>query len=416
MNIKESFPASRPPLFFISSLIAVYFALSMAVLTPPMMTIALRVAEIAPQNKEYVLGLLLGIGAVVAILANPLAGYLSDRTRSALGKRKPWMLLGTVVGMAGLWLIAWGNVAVMIFGWCLAQLGFNAVSAAVMALLPDQIPEKYRGTVSGALGMSIPAGMVAGIALTNLSGNNTLMMFLIEPAILLVTVVLLCASYKDKPAAESNGDKLTLKKIAKDFYFNPMDQLDFTWAFVSRFMFFMALSTFFGYQVYFLMDRLGYQASAIPEVMLKVNMITCAIQILSSFVSGWLSDLMKSRKIFIWTSAAMYGVGLLMVGYSSDYNAFLLGASVMSCAFGVYLSVDMALVTEVIPDPENNAAKDLGIFNIAGTLPQTLSPAIAPLFLFIGGGTVPNYNALFIAAAVYAVLGAIAIKPIKGVR
>jgi MFS family permease len=112
----------------------------------------------------------------------------------------------------------------------------------------------------------------------------------------------------------------------------------------------------------------------------------------------------------------MYGIGLVLVAYSNDYNSFLLGASVMSCSFGVYLAVDMALVTEVLPDPENNAAKDLGIFNIAGTMPQTLAPAIAPIFLFMGHADSPNYNALFLAAAVYAVLGAWAIFPIKGVR
>lgn len=416
MNTNNPVSIVRPPILFIASLIAVYFSLSMAVLTPPMMTIALRVAEIEPNNKEYVLGLLLGVGAVVAIFANPLAGYFSDRTKSVFGKRKIWMVLGTLLGMMGLWLIACGNVPVMVIGWCLAQLGLNAVAAAVMALLPDQVPERYRGTVSGALGMCIPAGMVAGIALTNLSEGNTYLMFLIEPAILLAMVLLLCAVYSDKPAAENDNEKITLKKIAKDFYFNPLAQLDFTWAFVSRFMFFMALATFFGYQVFFLMDRLGYKSAEIPEVMLKLNLITCVIQILSSFISGWLSDLMKSRKIFIWTSAAMYGVGLLMVGYSTEYNSFLIGACVMSCAFGVYLAVDIALVTEVLPDAENNAAKDLGIFNIAGTLPQTLSPAIAPLFLFLDGGTVPNYSILFMAAAVYAVLGALAIKPIKSVR
>jgi MFS family permease len=105
-----------------------------------------------------------------------------------------------------------------------------------------------------------------------------------------------------------------------------------------------------------------------------------------------------------------------MVGYSNNYNEFLYGACVMSGAFGVYLAVDMALVSEVLPDPQNNAARDLGIFNIAGTLPQTLSPAIAPLFLFMGSNSVPDYNTLFIVAAVYALLGALAIKPIKSVR
>lgn len=407
---------NKPSLVFIGALIVVYFSMCMALLTPPMMTIALRVAQIQPDTKESALGLLLGIGAVVAIFANPLAGYFSDRTSSAIGKRKIWMLLGTLVGAIGLWLIAWGNLTVMIVGWCLTQLGLNAVAAAVMALLPDKIPENLRGTVSGALGMCIPAGIVAGIGLTNLSGSNNYLMFLMEPVILFVAVVILCMTYKDNPYLSKSEEKFSLNKIASDFYFNPLEQLDFTWAFISRFMFFLALATFFGYQVFFLMDRLAIQTADIPAVMLKVNAITSAIQVLSSFVSGWLSDKLKSRKIFVWTSAAAYGVGLLMVGFSSDFNSFLWGASVMSFSFGVYLSVDMALVTEVLPDPENNAAKDLGIFNIAGTLPQTLAPAIAPLFLFMGGTTTPNYSILFASAALWALIGAIAIKPIRGVR
>jgi MFS family permease len=139
-----------PSRWFVFNLIAVYFALSMALLTPPMMTIAMRVAQIAPENKEHLLGLLLGIGSVVAILANPLAGYFSDRTKSSWGKRKIWMVMGTLVGTLGLGLIAWGDVAIMVVGWCLTQLGLNAVAAALMALLPDKIPQSTRGVVSGA--------------------------------------------------------------------------------------------------------------------------------------------------------------------------------------------------------------------------------------------------------------------------
>lgn len=421
MHAKITTPDNRPDIpnpsrWFVFNLVAVYFALSMALLTPPMMTIAMRVAQIAPDNKEQVLGLLLGIGSVVAILANPLAGYFSDRTTSLWGKRKIWMVTGTLIGAFGLGLIAWGGVAVMVVGWCLTQLGLNAVAAALMALLPDKIPPSTRGLVSGALGMTIPAGILAGIALTNFTGGNVYAMFLIEPAILLIAVLVLCTSYRDSPCSADCSEPFSLRRLGKDFYFNPLAQLDFTWAFISRFMFFMAMATFFGYQVYFLMDRLGYEVSAIPEVMLKLNLVTSAIQFASSFLSGWLSDRMKNRKFFIWTSAAMYGIGLVLVAYSYDYNSFLIGASVMSCSFGVYLAVDMALVTEVLPDPENNAAKDLGIFNVAGTMPQTLAPAVAPLFLFMGSASSPNYNALFLAAAVYAVLGAWAIIPIKGVR
>jgi MFS family permease len=402
--------------FFIFNFILVYFALSMALLTPPMMTIALRVAQVAPENKEYALGLLLGIGAVVSIFANPLAGYFSDRTTSKFGKRKVWMLGGTIVGSVGLWLIAIGDIKVMIMGWCLTQLGFNAVAAALTALLPDQVPGHLRGFVSGAMGMSIPAGMLAGIAVVNLTLNNTLMSFLVQPAILAVLLMILCVSYKDKTISIESIPAFSFKQLFKDFYFDPRELPDFSWAFVSRFMFFMALATFFGYQVYFLIDRLGFSGDAIPGIMLKVTLITSGVQIASSLLSGWLSDLVKRRKVFIWTSAVLYGVGLIMVALSTSFEQFLIGASVMSFSFGVYFSIDLALVTEVLPDATNNAAKDLGILNVAGTLPQTLAPAIAPFFLFLGNPKTANYDYLFFAAAVFAVLGAITIIPIKKVR
>ncbi|MER6988575.1 MFS transporter [Saccharopolyspora hirsuta] len=65
-----------------------------ALLTPVVVTMALRVAEVAPQHKESTLGLVLGVGAVLAMIANPLFGRLSDRTRSRFGRRRPW-LVGT---------------------------------------------------------------------------------------------------------------------------------------------------------------------------------------------------------------------------------------------------------------------------------------------------------------------------------
>lgn len=408
--------ATRASWVLILNIVLAYWALTMALLTPPMMTIALRVAEIAPQNKESTLGLLLGIGAIVAIFANPVAGYFSDRTVTRFGRRKSWMVGGGLIGFFGLWLISVGGVNTMILGWCLTQLGMNAVAAALMALLPDQIPERQRGMVSGAIGMCVPAGIISGFALVNATQGNAQLMFLVAPAILLVTIVMLCMSYTDKVTDPATVAPFSLRQMLRDFAFNPMAFPDFTWAFLSRLFFFFALATFLGYQVFFLMDRLGYSAAEVPGIMVKVNLIASAIQIASSFLSGWLSDIIGRRKIFIWTSAALYGIGLLIVANATDYNAFLLGACVMSLSFGVYFAVDVALVTEVLPDAKNNAAKDLGVMNVAGTLPQTLAPAIAPLFLFAGGQTTPDYNILFSAAAVYAVLGALTIIPIRKVR
>jgi MFS family permease len=79
--------------------------------------------------------------------------------------------------------------------------------------------------------------------------------------------------------------------------------------------------------------------------------------------------------------------------------------------FGLYMAVDLALVADVLPD--SDTAKDLGVLNIAGALPFSLAPAIAPAILSISDG---SYGVLYAVAGVSALLGAVAILPVRGVR
>jgi MFS family permease len=86
--------------------------------------------------------------------------------------------------------------------------------------------------------------------------------------------------------------------------------------------------------------------------------------------------------------------------------------AVSGLGFGMYMAVDLALVADVLPN-RDNAAKDLGVLNIAGALPFTVAPAIAPAILAIGSG---SYGVLYGFAGVCAILGAVAILPVKRVR
>jgi MFS family permease len=149
--------------------------------------------------------------------------------------------------------------------------------------------------------------------------------------------------------------------------------------------------------------------------MLTSTLVTTAAATAGSLISGWLSDRLGRRKLFVITSALVYALGLGFIGTADRFDAFLVGIALCGLGQGVYLAVDLALVTDVLPNKELDAAKDLGIFNLASALPQSIAPAIAPIFLAIGAGA-NNYVALFIAAAVFAFLGALAILPVKGVR
>ena len=108
----------------------------------------------------------------------------------------------------------------------------------------------------------------------------------------------------------------------------------------------------------------------------------------------------------------MYGLALFMVAAAGDLNGFLVGMAISGLGFGMYVAVDLALVADVLPD-EGTVAKDLGVFNIAAALPFAIAPAISPAILWIGSG---SYGVLYTVAGACALIGALAIVPVKGAR
>jgi MFS family permease len=131
-----------------------------------------------------------------------------------------------------------------------------------------------------------------------------------------------------------------------------------------------------------------------------------------------LSDRLDRRKVFITVAAGLYAVGLAVVAFAESFAVFLVGMAITGIGEGAYLAVDLALVTDVLPNPDE-AAKEMAVFNVATALPPAVAPAVAPLFLAIpvlGTGTGGNYVALFIAAALFAALGALAIRPVRSAR
>jgi MFS family permease len=405
------------PVGFVFVYTLAVFGVFLALLTPPVLTLALRVAEVAPDRKESVLSLALGLGAFVSLLVNPLAGLLSDRTTSRWGMRRPWIVAGMVVGSAGLYMIAIGGVTMIVLGWCVTQFGFNFVIPTMLAVLPDRVPARQHGRVSGLLNAGFPVGVVAGVSIAQAVAPNVLAMFMVPAAIAAVLVLLFVLVLDDRRLDPANVPPLDLRGVAAGFWISPRTAPDFCWAWLSRFLLFMGLATLLSYQVFYLIDTLGLAQAAIPEVMLKSTLISTGTTVLGSVLGGWISDRIQRRKVFVLTSALVYGAGLAVIGFSTQLEGFFWGIAVCGLGQGIYLAVDLALVTEVLPDKAGGAAKGIGIISLANNIPQSLAPAIAPLFLALGtadGGR--NYTVLFGMAAVFALLGAAAVLPIRGVR
>jgi MFS family permease len=189
---------------------------------------------------------------------------------------------------------------------------------------------------------------------------------------------------------------------------------DFALTWFGRFFVILGFAIYTTYQVYFITDRLGVSPRQVTLVQLIAVLIFSVVLTLSAVVSGRLSDRWQRRKVFVYLAVAIVGVGLIMLAFTTTLPAFFIAAAVMGVGIGAFFAVDLALVTDVLPDQRHAAAKDLGIFNIANTLPQSVAPAIAPFVLAVGGGA--NYTLLFATAAVLALVGATFIVPIKAVR
>jgi MFS family permease len=409
----------RPPVSaaFITLYALAMFGTFLALLTPPVMTLALRVVEVAPGRKEEVLSLALGLGALVSILVNPVAGLLSDRTTSRFGMRRPWILGGLAVGLLGLYLIATGGIALIVIGWCVTQLGFNFLIPTLMAVLPDQVPEHQQGRVSGILNAGFPIGVVAGVSIAQATSPHMLTMFMLPGAIAALLVVLFAWQLNDRRLNPADVSPLDWRGFFASFWVSPRQAPDFCWAWLSRFLLFLGLATLLSYQVYYLLDKVGVAPADVPAFMLKSTLVSTATTVMGSLLGGWLSDRTGRRRVFVWVSALIYSLGLAVIGMASQFDGFLWGIAICGLGQGVYLAVDLALVAQVLPDKTGGAAKGIGIFNLANNLPQSLAPAIAPLFLALGAvGGGRNYTALFGAAAVFALLGALAAMPIKGVK
>ncbi len=405
---------SRVSHFFVFVYALAYTGVWLALLTPMLVTIALRVRQIAPDNAAGQLALVLGVGAMFALIGNPVFGRMSDRTTSRLGMRRPWLVGGMLCGTASLGIIALApTIPILLLGWCLAQLAFNAVLAAIVAILPDQVPAEQRGTVAGVLGICMPIGQVAGTFLVQALPSSMMLRFTVPAVVGSIAVLLLVAILPDRRQSPGDVPPSDLRTFLRSFWLSPARHSDFAWAWFSRFLLVTGTAFLTTYQSYYLIEELGHADTEVPALIFKAMLVQASLIVVSSLVSGHVSDATGRRKIFVLIAAAVYGAGLWCIAAADSYAGLLVGMVFTGIGQGVYFAVELALVTQILPDRKLDAAKDLGMFNIANALPQSVAPALGPLILTASSG---DYTWLFVVAGGIAFMAAFAILPLKGVR
>jgi MFS family permease len=382
----------------------------LAFLTPVEILLPKQIAMLDPTGKVIALSWVTGAGAAVSIVANPLFGALSDRTVSRFGRRHPWTFCSAIAGAGAVALVGLQtSVLGVALCWMAVQLCLNAMTATLTAAVPDRVPTAQRGLVSAWASLPQVIGPLIGIALV------TVVIAGISPGYAALAVILIALTMpfifltKDDPLPREARPHWSLLTFLRGFWVSPRAYPDFAWAWACRFLVQLGNFMMTLYILYFLTDAVHYPD---PDTGFLIVTATFSAGILVTCIAGGaISDRLGRRKVFVFGCSIVQVIGSLIVVGWQTWPATLATGAVLGLGFGMYLSVDQALITQVLPVARDRA-KDLGIINIANSAPQVLAPAVAGVAItFLGG-----YRGMFLLAAVVTLLGALAVIPIRSVR
>jgi MFS family permease len=376
----------------------------------PTVLLPLQVEQLDPANKVANLAIVTTIGALAAMIAQPVAGTISDRTRSRFGNRAPYIVGGALVG--GLALVALGlssSILMVALCWTLVQVSFNVVQGPYSAMLPDRVPESVRGTFAAVIGAMTMVGSLGGVILASLLAGSIPGAYLVLAGVSVVLLTLFAVFTGPRDNRAEPRAAFRVRDFLLTFWVNPIAHPDFFWAFTGRLLLYTGYFLVVAYQLYLLQDYIGLGDQAVVLLPL-VSAAALPTLVLAVAISGPWSDRVGRRKPFVVASSLIVGLAQVVPWVWPTFEGMIVFALLAGLGFGAFQAVDTALVSQVLPDSHAHA-KDLGVVNIAATLPQTIAPAIAGAVVLAFG-----FVGLFPAAITLSVLGALAVLPIRSVR
>jgi MFS family permease len=366
---------------------------------------------VGDSNKAGTLAVVATIGAFAAMVAQPIAGMVSDRTRSRFGRRAPWMVAGVLIGgLALIGMAAANGIVQVAIAWIIVQVAYNFAQGPLSAILPDRVPSAVRGTFSALAGLGVMVGALGGQIVGAQFATSIPAGYVTFAGLALILIVLFIVFNPDRSNKDEPKPSFNLVAFAKTFWVSPRKHPDFFWGFTGRLLLYAGYFMVTGYQLYILQDYIGLTDKAVAIVPL-LGLISLAGIIVATLIGGPLSDRLGRRKIVVIVAGVILAVSLVFPLIMPTVTGMMIFSLISGLGFGAYQSVDTALMSEVLPS-KDDFAKDLGVLNIAATLPQTLAPGLAGLIVFAFSG----YAALFPIGIVIALVGAFAVIPIKSVR
>jgi Na+/melibiose symporter-like transporter len=387
--------------------------------------------------KGQTLGTILLIGAFVSMFVAPFFGALSDRVITRFGRRKPWIVIGTLMNNVGLLGLAYfprsndmSSLPLFVLAFMWVQFWNNVATAPYAALIPDIVPVDQRGSASGWYGLMNMLGSfvggVAGLIFTQNGVTDVVSIYYFIGAINLIGLAGTIVFVRELPVSIVLP-AIKFKQFMRSLI-EPLRDHDFRWVFGTRFLMIMGTFTVQEFLQYYMRDVVkdftlfGTRRAENAESAVSFFIIALLIgAVASSLAAGILSDKLGRKKIVYLSSTLQAIVPFVLIFFSPFPLVVGLGI-IFGLGYGAYASVDWAMVSDVLPSDADHA-KDMGVWHVADTLPQVIATPIAGLLLDrfqIVGQTVNQptlgYTVIFSLAVVYFVLGTVFVRKIRKVK
>ncbi len=410
------------------SLLSFALTFSSNVQDPQMETYKVR--QLAPNLPNTTLGLLTFVGLLVAMVVQPLVGVFSDRAKSGLGRRLPFIIGGAVLIAASLFLLAAAPALWVLFlGVISVQFSANILQGPWQALIPDLVPESQRGTASSLKATldilaTVSAGAVAGFLLgtkgQSLLGEKAVYAAASAPVIVFIIFVTLTSIWAREPPGSTNQavasrsvGKALLAAFSVDFKETPV----FGWWFANRILFwgsFIAINTFL---VNYLVDVIRMTEAEAQGFYGTLKVILGGALVVVALLSGVLSDRFGRKPLMVAAGLIAFGGALLLL-FARGKPLLTVSGAIIGMGIGAFLTASWALATDIVPGRE--AARYLGIANIATCIGSGLARLLGgvlidPINRALGSSSL-GYFLLFALATLCFLASALVIIPLPNKR
>jgi MFS family permease len=405
-------PAPRLNRLFVVALLLANFGSNVALIAPIQNLLPRMIEQAAGSSgKALGLGIVTGIGALAALVFNVVAGHFSDRWRWA-DNRAYTVLLGLVTGTLGHVILAYQHSVLGIaVWWAVCQATINIAYSPMSAVVVDHVDRKSWGLVWGLVSVAQAVGLIASLAAVVLvfpSATAGMLsvavgygVFLVPLVVVLLRLPRVGTAVTDKGFAEAGNARPRPGLIAGSLpaFRALLGGRGFRSVMAGRFLIMLAETVALLYLYYYLQDDIRYSNAGHGQLILIL--IATVATIVATVTVGRAADRAGGyRRYSVLASVLMAATALALAGLT-EWTLVMACAFALGAGYGAFMSVSQALSLTVLPDP-STTGRDLGILNIAYTIPQVIGAPIAGLVVANLGG----YRGLFVFAALLAIVAA----------